>query len=114
MSINILDALAYGTELRGSCGDGKEVRCHDSRTRPSTARGKDHHSFSANRSAVGSSMRFAPLFWLVAQPVFEQVAGSYRNARLGSDSEAFPAPFDGGLFPKRHKRYPAQGYLVFK
>jgi hypothetical protein len=73
ISANILGP--YGTELPvlGSCGDWKEVRCHDSRTRPSTARVKGHHSFSANRSAVGSSPRFAPLFWPVAQPVFEQV-----------------------------------------
>ena len=30
----------HTTELRGSCGDGKEVRCHDLRTILSTARGK--------------------------------------------------------------------------
>lgn len=51
---------------------------------------KDHHSFSANRSAVGSSPRFAPLFWLVARPVFEQVQ-AITVMRVWV-CEAFPAP----------------------
>lgn len=85
---NVLDA--YGTELRGSCGDGKEVRCHDSRTRPSTARGKIIQSFILGK----------PFYWRIVLAVrsvilagcptcFRTSAGSSRNARLGS--EAFPA-----------------------
>jgi hypothetical protein len=106
--LNILDV--YGTELRGSCGDGKEVRCHDSRMRPSTTRGKI--------IILGK-----PFCWRIVPAVRSVIlagcptclrtsAGSSRNARLGS--EAFPALFDGGLSPKRYKRDPAQGYVVFK
>lgn len=89
MSTNILDVDAYGTELRGSCGDGKEVRCHGPRMRPSTARGKII-SFILGKPFY---CRIVPAVRSVilagCPPVFEQVQ-AVTVMRVWV-SEAFPA-----------------------
>jgi hypothetical protein len=108
----------YGTEVRGSCGDGKEVRCHDSRTRPSTARGKIIIIHSRQTVlAVGSSPRFAPLFWLVFPNLFSNKCKAVtvmRVSLLGSEAIPIPSASTGVYPPSGYKRVPAQGCVVFK
>jgi len=112
---NILDA--YGTELLGSCGDGKEVRCHDSRMRPSAARGKKRSSFILGKPFYWRIVPAVRSIILIGFPTcFRTSAGNYRDARLGcSDSLcSIPSAFDGGLFHKRYKQTkPCPGLFLF-
>jgi len=110
MSTNILDA--YGTELRGSCGDGKEVRCHGPRTRPSTARG-NIISFILGKPFYCRIVPAVRSVILAGCPsVFEQVQ-AVTVMRVWV-SEAIPSAFDGGLSLNRYKRHPAQGYFCYR